>query len=43
MNGKHFAECSSERIMHIVPKVRPSLTDEVIEEFRKDSVTYSRT
>lgn len=27
----------------IVPKIRPSLTVEVIEEFQKDSITYSRT
>ncbi len=24
-------------------KIRPSLTDEIIEEFQKDSITYSRT
>ena len=27
----------------ILPKMRPSLTDEIIEEFQKDSITYSRT
>ena len=27
----------------ILPKLRPSLTDEIIQEFQKDSITYSRT
>ena len=31
-----------ETFMQIVPKIRPSLSKEVIEEFEKDSVTYSR-
>jgi len=26
-----------------LPTIRPSLTDEIIEEFQKDSITYSRT
>jgi len=29
--------------VQILPTIRPSLTDEIIEEFRKDSITYSRT
>lgn len=29
--------------MQILPTIRPSLTDEIIEEFQKDSITYSRT
>ena len=28
--------------MQIVPKVPPSLSDEIIEEFEKDRVSYSR-
>lgn len=28
---------------HILPKIRPTLTDEIIAEFEKDSVTFSRT
>jgi hypothetical protein len=33
---------STETIFEIMPKIRPSLTDEIIIEFEKDSVTYSR-
>ncbi len=33
---------STETIFEIIPKIRPSLTDEIIEEFEKDSITYSR-
>jgi len=33
---------STETIFDILPKIRPSLTDEIIEEFEKDSITYSR-
>lgn len=29
-------------ILEILPKIRPSLTDEIITEFEKDSITYSR-
>ena len=31
-----------ETFLQIAPKIRPSLSKEVIEEFEKDSVTYSR-
>lgn len=31
-----------ETFIQIMPKVRPSLSDEVIKEFEKDSITYSR-
>lgn len=31
-----------ETFQQILPKVRPSLTDEMIEELRRDSTTYSR-
>ena len=33
---------TAETFMQIVPKVRPSLSDEVIEEFEKDRISYSR-
>jgi len=33
---------TTETIMHIMPGIRPSLTDEIIREFEKDSVRYSR-
>lgn len=33
---------TTETFMHIKPKVLPSLSEEVIEEFEKDSVSYSR-
>jgi len=34
---------STNTFLHILPSIRPSLTDEIIEEFHKDSITYSRT
>jgi SpoVK/Ycf46/Vps4 family AAA+-type ATPase len=34
---------TTDTFLHIFPKIRPSLTDEIIDEFQKDSVTYSRT
>jgi SpoVK/Ycf46/Vps4 family AAA+-type ATPase len=39
---KHDYWVSTETIFEIMPKIRPSLTDEIIEEFEKDSITYSR-
>lgn len=36
-------QVTTDSFLQIVPKIRPSLADEVIEEFRKDSITYSRT
>ena len=33
---------TTETIYHIMSKVRPSLTDEIIKEFEKDSITYAR-
>jgi len=39
----HDYRLSTEALLQILEKHRPSLTDEVIEEFEKDSVTYSRT
>lgn len=34
---------TTDIFVQILPKIRPSLTDEIIEEFQKDSITYSRT
>jgi hypothetical protein len=36
-------QVTTDTFLQIAPKIRPSLADEVIEEFRKDSITYSRT
>jgi len=33
---------TTDTIFEIIPKIRPSLTDEVIVEFEKDSIAYSR-
>jgi SpoVK/Ycf46/Vps4 family AAA+-type ATPase len=33
---------TTETFIHLTPKVLPSLSDEVIEEFEKDSVNYAR-
>ena len=41
--SKQDYRVSVETIMEIMPKIRPSLTDEIIEEFQKDCITYSRT
>jgi SpoVK/Ycf46/Vps4 family AAA+-type ATPase len=40
---KQDYQVTTDTFVEIVPKIRPSLTEEVIEEFQKDSVTYSRT
>jgi SpoVK/Ycf46/Vps4 family AAA+-type ATPase len=34
---------TTDTFIEIMPKIRPSLTDEIIDEFQKDSITYSRT
>jgi len=34
---------TTDTFIQMLPKIRPSLTDEIIEEFQKDSITYSRT
>jgi transitional endoplasmic reticulum ATPase len=34
---------TTDTFIQILPKIKPSLTDEIIEEFQKDSITYSRT
>jgi SpoVK/Ycf46/Vps4 family AAA+-type ATPase len=33
---------ATEDILQVMAKVRPSLTDEIVEEFEKDSHVYSR-
>jgi len=33
----------TQTFIQIIAKIRPSLTDEIIEEFQKDCITYSRT
>jgi transitional endoplasmic reticulum ATPase len=33
---------TTDTFLQIVPNIRPSLTDEIIEEFQKDCITYSR-
>ncbi len=34
---------TTDTFVQILPNIRPSLSDEIIEEFQKDSITYSRT
>ena len=34
---------TTDTFIQIITNLRPSLTDEIIEEFQKDSITYSRT
>jgi transitional endoplasmic reticulum ATPase len=39
---KQDCRVTAETIFDIMPKIRPSLTDEIIIEFEKDSISYSR-
>jgi len=41
--SKQDYRVTTETFVEILPKIRPSLTEEIIEEFQKDSITYSRT
>jgi SpoVK/Ycf46/Vps4 family AAA+-type ATPase len=41
--NKQDYRVTTDTFVQIVPKIRTSLTDEIIEEFQKDSITYSRT
>jgi SpoVK/Ycf46/Vps4 family AAA+-type ATPase len=41
-SGQDF-RVTTDTFIQILPKIRPSLTDEIIQEFQKDSITYSRT
>ncbi len=34
---------NTDTFVQILPKIRATLTDEIIEEFQKDSITYART
>ncbi len=39
---KEDHKVTTETIFQILPKVRPSMTDEILEEFERDSDTYAR-
>jgi transitional endoplasmic reticulum ATPase len=41
--SKQDYRVTTDTFVQIVPNVRPSLANEIIEEFQKDSITYSRT
>jgi transitional endoplasmic reticulum ATPase len=41
--NKQDYRVTTDTFVRILPKIRPTLTDEIIEEFQKDSITYSRT
>jgi len=41
--NKQDYRVTTDTFSQILPKIRPSLTDEIIKEFQKDSITYSRT
>ncbi len=41
--SKQDYRVTTDTFIKIMPNIRPSLTDEIIEEFQKDSITYSRT
>jgi len=40
--SKQDYRVTTDAFVEILSKIRPSLTDEIIEEFQKDSITYSR-
>jgi transitional endoplasmic reticulum ATPase len=40
--SKQDYRVTTDTFIQILPKTRPSLTDEIVEEFQKDSITYSR-
>jgi transitional endoplasmic reticulum ATPase len=40
--AKEDYQVTTETFVELVPRIRPSLSDEIIEEFEKDCVTYSR-
>jgi transitional endoplasmic reticulum ATPase len=40
--SKQDYRVTTDTFIQIVPTIRPSLTDDIIEEFQKDSITYSR-
>lgn|GEM_PF-135391 len=40
--AKRDYRVTTETVFNIMPKIRPSLTDEIIMEFEKDNISYSR-
>ncbi|MDA8387091.1 MAG: AAA family ATPase [Nitrospiraceae bacterium] len=40
---KRNYQVTTQTFVEILPRIRPSLTEEIIEEFQKDIITYSRT
>ncbi len=42
LRNRQNYEVTTSTFIEILPKIRPSLTDEIIEEFQKDIITYSR-
>ena len=40
--NKQDYRVTTETFINIIPGIRPSLTDEIIDEFQKDSITFSR-
>ena len=40
--SKHDYVVTTDPFLHIMPKIRPSLTEGMIEDFKKDSITYTR-
>jgi transitional endoplasmic reticulum ATPase len=42
LSTKQDYRVNTDTIFEIMPKIPPSLTDKIIEEFEKDSITYSR-
>ncbi|MDA8088619.1 MAG: AAA family ATPase [Nitrospiraceae bacterium] len=40
--SKRNFEVTTSTFIEILPRIRPSLTDEIVEEFQKDIITYSR-
>jgi transitional endoplasmic reticulum ATPase len=41
--SKRDYRVTTDTFIEMLPNVRPSLTEEIIEEFKKDSITFSRT
>ena len=41
-NGQDY-KVTTDSFIQILPNIRPSLTEEISEEFQKDSITFSRT
>ncbi len=42
LSGHHDYKVDTHTLQHILPQVRPTLTDEIVEIFEQDSATYSR-